>query len=287
MHTENGFAISLVLHVVLLVLLYANVSFKLLISHSNLDLLPIEFIKDSLGDGVNKKEYATLLRESGEYDSSSAGNKHSDQKREEKKYSPSIETKKQVVSDKSNYPHRDSSVSKEDYSSNAISSVVRHVGKKHNIADKHQKNDVHVKSHIGQKANNNSSVRKMVVDRVLIRKNGKLPVSESKVANKHGIQSIHQNYAYIAIKKIAKNWNIPSDLKKLRKVQIKVDFRLKRDGSVFGKPDIKVVGGNSMISKILVDHALRAIMKSQPFHFPSNKYEKWRNMKLNFVPSKM
>ncbi|AHA28240.1 TolA protein [Candidatus Liberibacter americanus str. Sao Paulo] len=154
--------------------------------------------------------------------------------------------------------------------------------KKGHIENKFNVNRRSVKK---RKANKISSKSRVKVDHIINRANGKNKLSHA--VKKRINYPIHQNETDIIRSKIIKNWNIPPDLKKLRKVHIKINLRFKKDGYILEKPYIKVVGGTTIINRILTDNAFRAVMKSQPFYLPANNYDNWRNITLNLNPSKM
>ncbi|WP_244422699.1 cell envelope integrity protein TolA [Liberibacter crescens] len=84
---------------------------------------------------------------------------------------------------------------------------------------------------------------------------------------------------------IAKNWNIVPGLEGLEKIKIRVRFHLDRDGFVIGEPEVEATGGVDTTRQILASGARRAIIKSQPFHLPPDKYDDWSYVIVNFQPS--
>jgi hypothetical protein len=67
------------------------------------------------------------------------------------------------------------------------------------------------------------------------------------------------------------------------KLLVKVEIRLKRDGSLSRPPQIV-----SSVSQAAADSALRAIRRCGPYDmFPPKKYNTWREIVLTFDPSQM
>ncbi|WP_244668447.1 hypothetical protein [Candidatus Liberibacter africanus] len=87
--------------------------------------------------------------------------------------------------------------------------------------------------------------------------------------------------------RIIENWNIPSDFKKFKTLQVKMRFQLNKKGLVIGNIHVDVIGGTELVRRILRENARKAVMKSQAFLLSPNYYKDWRNIVLNFVPSRM
>lgn len=289
MHTERCFAISLVLHVVLLALFCGSVRIKTFSSTSD-----VMFVKatdyhavNHKNNEINEQEHIVHLRGSNKAKSFHRDDSSYDQKNELDKDLSNVSNvlKTDSGSDKSNHVAGGNNVLNESASPYFVKPVVNNVRKKHHIPNKVHERDVNHQLSTRRKVDKTSSKSKVKVDRIVIPANDKLPLSH--VAKKRINRPIYQNEVDIVRRKIIKNWNIPPDLKRLKKVQIKIHLRFNRDGSILDKPYVKIIGGTAVINRILTDNTVRAVMKSQPFFLPSNKYENWRNMTLNFAPSKM
>ena len=84
-------------------------------------------------------------------------------------------------------------------------------------------------------------------------------------------------------RRIGQCWSPPTGLKDAEKLLVKVEIRLKRDGSLSRPPRIV-----SSVSQAAADSALRAIRRCGPYDmFPPKKYNTWREIVLTFDPSQM
>jgi hypothetical protein len=79
-------------------------------------------------------------------------------------------------------------------------------------------------------------------------------------------------------------WNIPKGWKDPRQVSVTIRFRLNRDGTLNGKPDI-VEFPASPLGKASADNAVIAVGQCAPYHLPPDKYAQWNDVQLRFTPS--
>lgn len=85
-------------------------------------------------------------------------------------------------------------------------------------------------------------------------------------------------------------WNFPAGAKDAHKMLISIRIAMNPDGTV---RTARILDQSRMSSnpfyRAMADSALRAVLnpKCQPFKLPPGKYERWKNMKLNFDPKEM
>ena len=70
---------------------------------------------------------------------------------------------------------------------------------------------------------------------------------------------------------------------------VRIDIRLAPDGSLIGQPDIH--DKNRMKSdnffRAAAEAARRAVQRCTPLELPEAYYDEWKDIRLNFDPSKM
>jgi len=86
---------------------------------------------------------------------------------------------------------------------------------------------------------------------------------------------------------IQKNWFINAGTADGNDVRITVTMRLDLAGNIVGQPNISATGGSENLRRILAEGARRAVLKSQPFQLPKEKYDSWADVIVNFDPSQM
>ncbi|RPD36798.1 hypothetical protein C0030_005870 [Candidatus Liberibacter solanacearum] len=265
MRVENGLAISLILHFIFLLLLYFNFNVQLFVSVSKIEESSIKNIHNDdfhsnkySGDKNNEKEEVVLSREMSE---KTGAHWFEDQQNNSKSFD---QGKTQIIPDelKKFSDSKGEHVLKESSPPNVS---LRPLDKK---------------QHIKNKAHSQHSTPSIIKNNI-----AKLPVP--KIDTKQSRSNFSQNEIGIVRRRIMGNWNIPPDLKKFKKIQVKMHFSLNRNGLVIGKPDITVVGGTELARRTLIKSARKAFIKSQPFRLPADKYNNWRNMTIRFIPSKM
>jgi hypothetical protein len=84
-------------------------------------------------------------------------------------------------------------------------------------------------------------------------------------------------------------WNIPAGSANDFALRVGVDVALRPDGSVIGAalaPEQRGRYGSDMAFRAAADSAVRAVYKCNPIqHLPTDKYNSWKEMRLNFDPS--
>jgi len=86
---------------------------------------------------------------------------------------------------------------------------------------------------------------------------------------------------------IQKNWNIIPGMADGGEVRVQVKMRLDLAGNIVGQPDVTATGGSEGVRRTLSGSARRAVLKSQPFQLPKEKYDSWADVIVNFDPSQM
>ncbi len=84
-------------------------------------------------------------------------------------------------------------------------------------------------------------------------------------------------------------WNIPAGSANDYSLKVGIDVALKPDGSVIGAalaPEQRGRYGSDTAFRAAADSAVRAVYKCNPIkHLPTEKYNSWKEMRLNFDPS--
>ena len=86
--------------------------------------------------------------------------------------------------------------------------------------------------------------------------------------------------------RIAQCWSPPPGGLGAEQIVVKLRLRLNEDGTLVGYPTI-ANRGSSPFFQAAADSAVRAVYQCQPYSLPSEKFALWRDMILNFDPSKM
>ena len=86
---------------------------------------------------------------------------------------------------------------------------------------------------------------------------------------------------------IQKNWNIIPGMADGGDVRVVVKMRLDLAGNIVGQPDVTATGGSEGVRRTLSGSARRAVLKSQPYQLPQEKYDSWAEVIVNFDPSQM
>ncbi|MBL6767115.1 MAG: hypothetical protein ISQ18_03235 [Candidatus Micropelagos sp.] len=82
-------------------------------------------------------------------------------------------------------------------------------------------------------------------------------------------------------------WSVPAGAKNAESLVVRVRVQLDTSGRPIAK---KVINRDQLTDSFFLSAAesvLRAIERCQPYKMPPEKYESWREMELNFDPSKM
>jgi outer membrane biosynthesis protein TonB len=86
--------------------------------------------------------------------------------------------------------------------------------------------------------------------------------------------------------RIAQCWNPPPGGLGADQIVVKLRLQLNQDGTLVGYPTV-ANSGSSPFFQPAAESAVRAVFQCQPYALPSDKYELWRDMILNFDPSEM
>ena len=86
--------------------------------------------------------------------------------------------------------------------------------------------------------------------------------------------------------RIAQCWNPPPGGLGADSMVVKIRLKLNEDGTLVGYPTV-ANHGTSPFFRAAADAAVRAVFQCQPYMLPSEKYALWRDIILNFDPSRM
>lgn len=86
---------------------------------------------------------------------------------------------------------------------------------------------------------------------------------------------------------IQRNWNIIPGMADGGDVRVTVTMNLDPSGNIVGQPQVQASGGSDAVRRTLAGSARRAVLKSQPYQLPAEKYDSWSNVIVNFDPSQM
>lgn len=86
---------------------------------------------------------------------------------------------------------------------------------------------------------------------------------------------------------IQRNWNIIPGMADGGDVRVTVTMNLDPSGNIVGQPQVEASGGSDAVRRTLAGSARRAVLKSQPYQLPAEKYDSWSNVIVNFDPSQM
>jgi colicin import membrane protein len=86
---------------------------------------------------------------------------------------------------------------------------------------------------------------------------------------------------------IQRCWNVPAGAVDAQNLRVSVQVRLDPSGAVEGAPQIITGGGGEGIERAAAESARRAILQCAPYNLPTEKYEAWADVVVNFDPSEM
>lgn len=88
---------------------------------------------------------------------------------------------------------------------------------------------------------------------------------------------------------IQKCWNVPAGVIDSEDLRVSVKFRLKRDGTIDGRPEVIRGGGASGPKRTAAESAKRAVLRCGQggYQLPAGKYDAWQEVVVNFDPSEM
>jgi outer membrane biosynthesis protein TonB len=86
---------------------------------------------------------------------------------------------------------------------------------------------------------------------------------------------------------IQRCWNVPAGAADAENLRVSVQFRLDRSGAIDGAPTIVSGGGGRGIERAAAESARRAVLACSPYNLPSDKYDAWSDVIVNFDPRDM
>lgn len=86
---------------------------------------------------------------------------------------------------------------------------------------------------------------------------------------------------------IQRCWNIPAGALDAQNLRVSIQVRLAPTGEVETSPQIIAGGGSGGIERAAAESARRAILQCAPYNLPSEKYDSWADVVVNFDPSEM
>jgi colicin import membrane protein len=82
-------------------------------------------------------------------------------------------------------------------------------------------------------------------------------------------------------------WNVPAGAADGGNLKVSVQFKLDQSGALEGPVQIIAGGGGSGVERAAAESARRAVARCAPYNLPSDKYEAWADVIVNFDPSEM
>jgi outer membrane biosynthesis protein TonB len=90
---------------------------------------------------------------------------------------------------------------------------------------------------------------------------------------------------------IQKCWSVPAGARDAENLVVRIEFRLNPDGSLRGEPVIldreRMERPGQEFFRAAAESARRAVLQCTPLTLPPEKYESWKDIKLNFDPRDM
>jgi len=86
---------------------------------------------------------------------------------------------------------------------------------------------------------------------------------------------------------IQKCWIVPDGALDANGLRVSIKMRLTPSGEVEGRPEVVEGGGAGGIERAMAESARRAVMRCAPYNLPSEKYETWADVTVNFDPTDM
>jgi colicin import membrane protein len=102
-----------------------------------------------------------------------------------------------------------------------------------------------------------------------------------------GGSKLSQNEMDALRQKLGGCWSIPAGVDDAETLKVSVKFRLDRSGELEGRPEVIKGGAPSGPGRTAAESAVRAVQKCAPFNLPSDKYDTWAEVVVNFDPSDM
>jgi outer membrane biosynthesis protein TonB len=82
-------------------------------------------------------------------------------------------------------------------------------------------------------------------------------------------------------------WLIPAGAADAGDLKVSVRFKLDPAGELQGSPEIVSGGGGEGVQRAAAEAARRAVARCAPYNLPTEKYETWAEVIVNFDPSEM
>lgn len=82
-------------------------------------------------------------------------------------------------------------------------------------------------------------------------------------------------------------WSVPAGLADAEDMRVTVTIRLTPDGNIEGRPDVQASGGESGARRAFAGSARRAVQKCAPYSLPTEKYDTWAEVVVNFSAAEM
>ncbi|WP_419908799.1 hypothetical protein [Hoeflea sp.] len=86
---------------------------------------------------------------------------------------------------------------------------------------------------------------------------------------------------------IQRCWTIRPGMVDGEDVRVRVTMRLDRNGDIDGQPVVETSGGAANVRRVLSGDARRAVLRCAPYNLPTEKYETWADVVVNFDPSQL
>ncbi|XCD42461.1 hypothetical protein Q7M82_03240 [Candidatus Liberibacter asiaticus] len=271
MRLENGLAISMILHVMFLLLLYFNFNVQLLVPISRREMLSVDNIYN---EDYHSSKYKKIEEPVVQFKGSSQENLVRDFTVQENGDRFSDQTK--TLATENETKRSSSSKGEQALKESALLRMP---------VSPYDKQKISKATNKEQDLQGISFAEKKSIDTVVVRPDKKELLSKVEKSSRKRIPS--QDAIAIVRNRVIANWNIPSDFKRFKKLRVKMHFQLNQKGFVLGKINVDVVGGTELVRRMLRENARKAVIKSQAFRLSPSTYKSWRNITLFFVPSKM
>lgn len=98
---------------------------------------------------------------------------------------------------------------------------------------------------------------------------------------------LSQNEMDALRQKLGGCWSIPAGVDDAETLKVSVRFHLDRSGALQDRPEIIKGGASSGPGRTAAESAVRAVQKCAPFNLPTDKYDSWSEVVVNFDPSDM
>ena len=87
---------------------------------------------------------------------------------------------------------------------------------------------------------------------------------------------------------VQKCWNLPTRAANAEKLIVTIRMQFNRDGTLNGNPEIVNKGSiKNDFERVVAESARRAVIQCQPYKLPTEKYETWRAVWMNFETKDM